>query len=95
MFKIERASKYIKINCFSKYLIVVFFKIEKTQNIYRLVVKNNFTFSPAAVSGAINPKFSHSRLLMLAKKVRSGSFSSGKMHSSALYSAFGNTLYTG
>ena len=28
MFKIERASKYRKMNCFSKYLIS-FFKIEK------------------------------------------------------------------
>ena len=47
MFKIERGSKYRKkyrkMDCFRKYSID-FFKIEKTQNRYSLVVKNNFTF---------------------------------------------------
>ena len=43
MAKIEQASKYRKVNCFSKYL-VGFFKNEKTQNRSSLVVKNNFTF---------------------------------------------------
>ena len=43
MFKIERASKYKKINCFSK-ILINFFKIEKTQNRSSVAVKNNFTF---------------------------------------------------
>ena len=43
MFKIERASKYRKMNCLSKYLIC-FFKIEKTQYRSSLLVRNNFTF---------------------------------------------------
>ena len=54
MFKIERASKYRKMNCLSKYLIS-FFKIEKTQNRSSLVVKNTFYILPAAVSGANKP----------------------------------------
>ena len=44
MFKIERASKYRKMNCFSKYLIG-FFKIEKTQNRSSLVVKTILHFT--------------------------------------------------
>ena len=52
MFKIERASKYRKMNCFSKYLIG-FFKVEKTQN--RSSGEKQFYISPAAVSGENKP----------------------------------------